>query len=256
MERPTVEGSVVRLLGDVSVRTAHGRAGRADLPGGQVRTVLAGLALAGPVGVRVERLADLVWSGDPPRSWRPALRGVVLRLRRAVELAAPDTGGVVADDGAYTLLLPSPVRVDLTEALDGASAAEIALQEGLVDDAIVASAKVLELATGAFLPGATGRWVEDRRAQATRAVGRSLRVLARAHRARGQTARAVRAAREAVERSPSSESAHRLLMEMQAADGDVGEAIRTYERLRRQLRDELGISPSPATQQLYLDLLD
>lgn len=52
-----------------------------------------------------------------------------------------------------------------------------------------------------------------------------------------------------------SEHGCRLLMRACAADGEASAALRVFESHRRQLRDELGIDPSPETQQLYLQLL-
>jgi DNA-binding SARP family transcriptional activator len=39
------------------------------------------------------------------------------------------------------------------------------------------------------------------------------------------------------------------------ARGNDAEALRRYEELRRLLRDELGISPSAATQELHTAIL-
>ena len=40
-----------------------------------------------------------------------------------------------------------------------------------------------------------------------------------------------------------------------AGSGNVAQAIQAYDRLRCALRDELGIAPSPATQELHQNLL-
>jgi SARP family transcriptional regulator, regulator of embCAB operon len=45
-------------------------------------------------------------------------------------------------------------------------------------------------------------------------------------------------------------------MEALARRGNVAEALRAYERLRVLLRDELGITPSPAVQGVHRQLLD
>ena len=44
-------------------------------------------------------------------------------------------------------------------------------------------------------------------------------------------------------------------MRMHAAAGDRAEALRVLGRCRELLRDELGISPSPQTEAVYLDIL-
>jgi DNA-binding SARP family transcriptional activator len=40
-----------------------------------------------------------------------------------------------------------------------------------------------------------------------------------------------------------------------AAEGNVAEALQEYDRLRVLLRDELGVPPSPPTQELHRVLL-
>jgi DNA-binding SARP family transcriptional activator len=44
-------------------------------------------------------------------------------------------------------------------------------------------------------------------------------------------------------------------MEAFERSGNVAEALRVYDRLRITLRDELGIPPSPAVQDVYRRLL-
>jgi DNA-binding SARP family transcriptional activator len=66
---------------------------------------------------------------------------------------------------------------------------------------------------------------------------------------------AVRAGRMLVEREPYRESGYRVLMEALDREGNGAEALLVYETLRAQLRDDLGLSPSPPTLELYRRLL-
>src|SRR5438132_430269 len=54
-----------------------------------------------------------------------------------------------------------------------------------------------------------------------------------------ELAAAERAARRLIELAPLRETGHVILMETQAARGNRGEALRTFELLRARLRDEL-----------------
>jgi DNA-binding SARP family transcriptional activator len=65
-----------------------------------------------------------------------------------------------------------------------------------------------------------------------------------------------RTARRLVEREPFRESGHRLLMRALAEGGNVADALRVYECLATLLRDELGVDPGPATQDLHRSLLE
>jgi DNA-binding SARP family transcriptional activator len=64
--------------------------------------------------------------------------------------------------------------------------------------------------------------------------------------AQGRVPDAIDVGLRAVSIEPLRESAHRLVIEAHLAEGNVGEAVRQYERCRRQLQQELGVSPSPA----------
>ena len=62
-------------------------------------------------------------------------------------------------------------------------------------------------------------------------------------------------ARTLVSDNPYRESCYALLMEIHAARGDVAEALRRYDTLRRLLRNELGVLPSTALVRLSERLL-
>ena len=54
---------------------------------------------------------------------------------------------------------------------------------------------------------------------------------------------------------PFRDSGYRLLMQAQSAAGNDAEALRTYERCRALLSEELGAYPSPETEAVYLEIL-
>ena len=58
-----------------------------------------------------------------------------------------------------------------------------------------------------------------------------------------------------IRQAPFRESGYRYLMEALAARGNAAEALNVYETLRTLLREELGATPSPATQDLHRALL-
>jgi DNA-binding SARP family transcriptional activator len=70
-----------------------------------------------------------------------------------------------------------------------------------------------------------------------------------------ELAAAERSGRALVEAAPFRESGYRLLMEALAAQENVAEALRVYDRLRVLLREELGVAPGAATQELHGALL-
>ena len=63
------------------------------------------------------------------------------------------------------------------------------------------------------------------------------------------------AGRQLTRLAPLRESGYRYLMQALAAQGNLAEALGVYSQLCECLRDQLGVSPSPATRELYQSLL-
>jgi len=70
-----------------------------------------------------------------------------------------------------------------------------------------------------------------------------------------ELAAAIRAGRQLTRLAPLRESGYRYLMRALAAQGNLAEALDVYGQLSDCLRDQLGVSPSPATRELYESLL-
>jgi DNA-binding SARP family transcriptional activator len=247
--RPRLE-----LLGSVRLSTPSGDVGEEELGGRQARVVFAYLTLHRATPVPTDELAEALWSEGPPPTWNAALRGIVSRVRRFLELAGLDEGTLTGADGCYRLRLPEGTWVDVEEALRAAIAAEQWFEHDL-DGARVSALTALELTEQPLLPGLSGTWLDERRDALRQARVRALHGLARIHLASGDPDRAVRAAREAIAIAPVQEENHRMLMRAFDANGERGEALRVFERCRTLLADELGIDPSPRTTALYLELL-
>jgi DNA-binding SARP family transcriptional activator len=108
-----------------------------------------------------------------------------------------------------------------------------------------------------FLPGEDAPWIDEIRHQLTELRLRALECYAAAGLGLGGTelAAAVRAGRQLTRVAPLRESGYRYLMQALAAQGNLAEALGVYGQLAECLRDQLGVSPSPATRKLYERLL-
>ena len=98
-------------------------------------------------------------------------------------------------------------------------------------------------------------WVEVERERFRQLRLRRLEQLSEAARLRENFQLALQAALAAVALEPLRESAHRHVMLVHLAENNPSEALRQYDRIRRQLRDELGLAPSAATRTVVADLL-
>jgi hypothetical protein len=66
---------------------------------------------------------------------------------------------------------------------------------------------------------------------------------------------ATRDAELVLELEPFRETAYRLLMRAHVGAGNPAEALRVYERCRGLIQEELGVSPSPETEAVYLGII-
>ena len=108
-----------------------------------------------------------------------------------------------------------------------------------------------------FLAGEDAPWIDEVRHQLTEIRLRALECYAAAALGLGGTelTAAVRAGRQLTRLAPLRESGYRHLMRALAAQGNLAEALGVYSQLSDCLRDQLGVSPSPASRELYQQLL-
>lgn len=216
---------------------------------------LAFLAIERHRPVRREELAEILWDEVLPPTWEPSLRSIVSRVRRWLDASGLGTQTITASNGCYRLHLPADVVVDVEEAATKRIAAEHALASGDWDAARSLAQAAGDVAERGFLPGASGLWVERRQGELEDLGVRLSEIVSEAASASGDHRVAISAAEAAIARRPLRESAHlRAIAALQQA-GNRPEALRAYERCRVVLAEELGVSPGPATQALYLDLL-
>ncbi|MDQ3723851.1 MAG: bacterial transcriptional activator domain-containing protein [Actinomycetota bacterium] len=108
-----------------------------------------------------------------------------------------------------------------------------------------------------FMPGHEGPWSEDMRRELNDTLLDALECAVKAKLGIGgrEVEHADQLARRLVARAPYRESGHALLMSVLAGRGNIAEALRVYDQLRVRLRDELGIAPGAAVQEVHRTLL-
>ena len=217
----------------------------------QGRLVFAYLVFARDRLVSRDELADALWPAGPPRAWEAALSALISNLRSVLAGAA----AIETASGCHRLVPRSPAWVDYEAALNSVDAAEAALRAGDLGGAYGAAGVATNIAERPFLAGDRSSWSEARRRELESTLLRGLDVFVEVHRRNGEAALAARIAARALALEPFREAGHRQLMRAQYESGDRAEALRTYQRLRELLRDELGVSPAPATEAVYLEFL-
>jgi DNA-binding SARP family transcriptional activator len=98
---------------------------------------------------------------------------------------------------------------------------------------------------GDLLPGWYDDWVLLERERLRQLRLHALEAAAHRLLDEGRFSQALQTAYAAVRAEPLRESAHRILVQVHLAEGNVGEALRAFERFRTLLADELGVAPTP-----------
>ena len=230
----------VQLCGRFAIEL-DGRRVEGELPGRQGRVLFAYLAVNRNRTLTRAQLLDALWADGRDGGLAPLLS----KLRRTVPL-----------DG-LRLALPPDSWVDVEAAADAVHRAESALAQGDWHRAWGPSQVAMFVTGRPFLPDEDAGWVEETRRELEGVHLRAMEAYARAGLGIGGTelAAAVRTARELTRREPYRESGYELLMRALAGEGNRAEAVLAYEELRTHLRDDLGLSPSDAAQELHRELL-
>jgi DNA-binding SARP family transcriptional activator len=182
--------------------------------------------------VRRDQLAGVLWGDTTDERASANLRSTLWRLPRCGDQPLVDTA-----DGHVAL--SDHVVVDLWT-----------VEGGAADD------REQRLVAGDLLPGWDDEWVAPERERYRQLRLHALEDLCCEHRDAGRYADALRLGLIAVASDPLRETAHRRVIEVHIAEGNVGEALRQYDRFRVLLRDELGLPPSPTLRDVIADLLD
>jgi SARP family transcriptional regulator, regulator of embCAB operon len=229
----------VQLCGRFVVELG-GRRVESDLPGRQGRLLLAYLVANRDRTATRNEVIEALW----PDGRDVGLAPLLSKVRRVVPLEGlrPD----VPD-----------LWVDVEAAAAAVHRAESALALGKPHEAWAPSQVAMFVAGRPFLAGEDAPWIDDERRALSALHLRAVEAYAAATAGVGGTelAAAVRAARRLVELEPYRETGHRILMDALDREGNTAEALRVYDSLRCLLRDDLGVTPSQATQDLHRRLL-
>jgi DNA-binding SARP family transcriptional activator len=249
-EPPATPRTRVQLCGRL-VAEIEGRRIEDDLPGRKGRLLFAYLVVNRDRNITRDELVEALWLEKTPSAVDGDLRALVSKVRRAVGREA------LGLRSRFRLELPPDTWIDVEAATRGIHQAEAAVAARQWARAWSASLSALLTSQREFLPGEEASWIGQRRRLLEEIEARALECYVAASIGIGaaELAAAERAARQLVAKEPYRESGYRLLMEALVAQGNVAEAMHVYDDLRRLLREELAIAPSPATQELHKRLL-
>jgi DNA-binding SARP family transcriptional activator len=159
--------------------------------------------------------------------------------------------------GETRIVLPSDAWIDFEAGVEALHRAESAVAQSDWTAAYGPARVTQHVSMRGFFPGEELYWIEEVRRRLEGMHLRALELLAEAcvHIGGAELDTGERTARRLIALEPYRESGHRFLMQIFDARGNRAEALKLYDTLRTLLRDELGIAPSPQTQQLHKALL-
>jgi DNA-binding SARP family transcriptional activator len=198
-----------------------------DVPHG-VQRLVAHLSLS----VRRPRtaVAGQLWPDVRECHAHGSLRSALWRLQKVAPGLVEVSGG--------TLGLAAQVRVDVRELGDWAR--RVRDPRSCPTDVELPDVAL----RGELLPGWYDDWVLLERERLRQLRMHALELVATRLAAAGRYCDALEAAYVAAQAEPLRESAHRAIVRVHLAEGNVGEALRVYERFREMVADELGVRPS------------
>jgi DNA-binding SARP family transcriptional activator len=220
----------VRLIGPLSVERGDETLTGSALGGLRERRLLAILAIAGGEVVSKDVITERLWDRLPTNP-AAAIDTAVSLTRRALGSAAN-----VLETQRPGYRLTCPTDLSELERLIGARR---------WDDALA----MMDVDLLAADPGS--EWIEAQRREFARQRLDVLLAAAQAAVASGDDVLAMERFSAALQHDPLREDAYRGQMAALTRLGRAAEALRSYERCRRVLREEIGADPSPPTLALY-----
>lgn len=220
------------------------------LPGRQGRLLVAYLAAHRAQLVERTVLVDALW----PQGGAGAASTLTVLLSKVRTILAP---AEIRGRRTLHLVLPANSAVDLEMATISLHSAECAVALRDWRRAWPTALTAQYVSRRRFLAEFEAPWIDEWRRHLDVIYERALACYAEACLGIGGTElpAAERAARRLAAHAPLAETGHRLLMRALAARGDAAAALTAYDQLRQLLREELGVSPCPATQALHAGLL-
>ena len=249
LESASTPPIVIRLLGQMVVlRRDRSTVGGHEWRTGKTMDLLRLLALQAGRPVRTQMLIDRLWPRASPERARGSLRTAASQVRRALhdDCIVREPGTMMLRDAWVDVVAVSSLL------LAGRSAALVGNAE-----VVVSRARAMErLYQGDFHAyDDDSDWAVAERdhllhrrlellddaAQSCLIMGRYREALAHAH--------------AVLVVDPTAEGAQRTKMRAHAELGEVGSALRVFERYRRQLADDLGVDPPAQIRDLHLEIL-
>ena len=203
-----------------------------------------------------DSLVGLFWPDADVDTIAKNFHPMISHARKALNL-----GQVIKKDfilyreGAYLLNPQYRYQIDTEEFELLIVEARRKRQSGDADEAARLTVDAVGLYRGDFLEEVYEDWVEELQSYYRDLYLEALKELAGFYGGRGDHEQVIRYCQRILQRDPYREDAHCQIMEAYVRMGNRAAAIDQFDKLRKLLRSELGVSPLPATVAKYESLI-
>jgi DNA-binding SARP family transcriptional activator len=191
-----------------------------------------------------DHLATLLWSESPGGNARHSLRSSLYHIRRALHVEGSDRALAGDDDLVYLKL--DHYDCDLARFRQLLKAGN---ESALVEAVTLYRGPLLQGFTLSDAP-LFEEWLRYEACELSHAYLTALQRLASWAEQRQSWNEAILYLQRIVQLDPLSEEAQQQVIELFVRTGAIGQALRQYHQFETELRQELGLTPSPATQAL------
>lgn len=204
-----------------------------------------------------EILMDLFWPDEDPEAARRNLYQAIYMMRQALQNSSPDFSYVLCEDSCYGFNPEMALWVD-SEAFDRHYQSGLQLEnQGRTREAIQEYEAADSLYEGDFLAeDIYEEWTLIRRENLKHAHLDILDRLSQHYWRQAQFSLCVTYCQKILHEDSCREDAHRRLMLTYLRQGQRHLALRQYHRCVETLKEELDVSPMPATVELYQKIQD
>lgn len=229
-----------------------------DLGPWRQQVILAMLLIASGGVVSIESMADALWGEDPPASAMNQIHRHVGQLRRILEpdLPARAVGRYLLPAGTGYRLAIATEDCDLAMFRELVRRARADLVSGNTTAGVRAYLTAFELGRSPAFAGLpaqardTPEFVAVERERIAVAIAATDAAISTGMADRALTPLLIMAGA-----APFDEALQACLMRAHLATGNRAEALRVFERTRRQLVEELGVDPGPQLREAYREML-
>jgi DNA-binding SARP family transcriptional activator len=247
----------IYLTGQVSLECGDRLVTEGGLPGRQGRLAFVFLVANRSRPVGRDELVDVIWPAQPPPEAEAALSSILSKLRAMLKKlgwSVPEAS-IDVGSGSIGIRLPPQTWVDVEDAASAIDEAEGALRAGDSARAWGFANVVISIAGRPFIQDQEAAWIHAIRMKLRGLLTRGLECLAAVSQLTGEPSLAIQYTTDVLKLEPFREIAYQQLMRLHAGIGNNAEALRVFEQCRTLLREELGASPSPQTEAVFLTIL-